>query len=311
MIEFPSFYDPDRIGTLFYPDPAAIAAEAEESALSPAAEDGHRLYLLIVDMQVDFCHQGGTLYVPGAEGDIRRLIEFIFRNAEQITKIGCSLDSHLPYQIFHPSWWSDEHGSHPEPYTVIRRQDMEQGKWRPLLLPDWSRRYLELLEEEAKKQLVIWPYHVTIGAVGNMLDPELWSAVFWHSLARKAQPAWLVKGSIPRTEHYSVIGPEIPVTDHPQGQPNSHLLAELEGYDSIVVAGEAMSHCVLETVEDLVDAYTNQPSMLRKVFVLSDCTSPVQHPEIDFRSLALRRFAEFEEQGINFVASTDPAPYLR
>ena len=40
--------------------------------------------------------------MPGALGDIRRTIEFIYRNAERITHISCSLDSHLPRQIFTP-----------------------------------------------------------------------------------------------------------------------------------------------------------------------------------------------------------------
>ena len=40
--------------------------------------DEPHVHLLLIDMQVDFCHENGSLYVPGAEGDIRRTIEFIY-----------------------------------------------------------------------------------------------------------------------------------------------------------------------------------------------------------------------------------------
>ncbi len=305
MADFPSCYDPDRIGTLFYPDVAALAQEAAGAGLSPASQDQQRIQLLIIDMQVDFCHPQGTLHVPGAVQDIRRLVEFIYRNAGSISNITCSLDSHLPYQIFHPAWWTDSEGHHPDPFTVITQEDVKQGKWRPMLEPEWSTAYVRKLEEGAKKQLTIWPYHVPSGGLGNALDPELWAAVFWHSIARKSQPTWWRKGSVPKTEHYSIVRPEIPVPEVPGGG-RSSFLEDLEQYDSIIIAGEAASHCVLETIEDLVDGFADKPETLDKIFILRDCTSPVQHPDIDFAALTEKRFATFEKQGIHFIFSTDP-----
>ncbi len=305
MADFPSCYDPDRIGTLFYPDVVALAQEAARAGLPPASQDQQRIQLLIIDMQVDFCHPQGTLHVPGAVQDIRRLVEFIYRNAGRISSITCSLDSHLPYQIFHPAWWADPEGHHPAPFTLITQEDVRQGKWRPLLEPEWSTAYVRELEEGAKKQLTIWPYHVPIGGIGNALDPELWSAVFWHSIARKSQPTWWRKGSVPKTEHYSIVQPEIPVPEVPEGGRRC-FLEELEKDDAIIIAGEAASHCVLETLEDLVDEFADKPETLDKIFILRDCTSPVQHPDIDFAALTEKRFSAFEKQGIHFILSTDP-----
>ena len=284
MTTFPPSYDPSRIGTLFYPDVATLAREAAQANLSPASEDDSRIHLLIIDMQVDFCHEQGTLYVPGAAGDIRRLIEFIYRNAGRITNITCSLDSHLTFQIFHPCWWADQMGNHPAPFTVITRQDVKQGHWRPLIKPEWSTAYVKKLEEAARKELIIWPYHVPIGGLGNALDPELWSAVFWHSVARRCQPTWWTKGSVPETEHYSILRPEIPVPDAPPPEMTS-LLEKLGPRDSLIIAGETSSHCVLETVEDLVEECADKPDLLDRIFLLRDCTSPVQHPEIDFTAI--------------------------
>ena len=309
VTDFPEFYDPDRIGTLFYPDLASIAAQAEQAGLTPADEDRMRVLLLIIDMQVDFCHENGTLFVPGAPGDIQRLIEFIYRNAGRITHITCSLDSHYPFQIFHPAWWVDRKGKHPSPFTIISSGDVEDGTWRPLFQVEWSRAYVQRLQEQAKKQLTIWPYHVPIGAPGNALDPELWTAVFWHSISRKSQPTWWTKGSIPQTEHYSILKPEIEVPDQPQGKLSRDFIQALEEYDYLFLAGEAESHCVLETAEDLVTVFSKQIGQLERILILEDCTSPVRHPEVDFHAIAQERFAEYRKLGLKFLKSTDPWPF--
>ena len=309
MNQFPTFYQPQRIGTLYYPDYAAIAAEAATTNLPPATEDKQNIHLVIIDMQVDFCHPDGSLFVPGSVGDIQRTIEFIYHNAARITNITCSLDSHLPHQIFHPAWWADESGNHPAPFTLITYADIKAGKWRPLVAPVQSTNYVRQLEEQAKKTLTIWPYHVMIGSMGNALDPELFSAILWHSLARKTQPTWLTKGTIPLTEHYSIIQPEVPVPNHPMGGKNKAFLDTLAEADVVVIAGEAESHCVLETVEDLVEDFATRPDALQKIYFLRDCTSPVIHPDVDFHGIALARFAEFEKQGVNFINSTDQLPF--
>lgn len=310
MNHFPSFYDPERIGTLFYPDVAAIEEEATAANLPPAAGDKQNVHLVIIDMQIDFCHEQGSLYVPGALEDIERLIQFIYRNGEHITNITCTLDSHLPFQIFHPPWWADTNGNHPDPLTIITYDEIQEGKWRPLVAPSYSKNYVKELEAQAKKQLTIWPYHVMIGGIGNVLDQELWSAVIWHAMARKTQPAWLTKGTVPESEHYSAIQPEIPVPDHPQGGKHKAFLATLEDAGYVVVAGEAESHCVLETLEDLVEEFGDRPEVLQKIYLLRDCTSPVQHPDVDFHAIAMEQFQAFEKKGINFIDSTDPLPFL-
>ena len=79
--------------------------------------------------------------------------------------------------------------------------------------------------------------------------------------------------------------------------------------DIVVIAGEAESHCVLETVEDLVEDFGAKPDALQKIYFLRDCTSPVVHPDIDFHAIAMKQFAQFERQGVNFIDSTDKLPF--
>ena len=309
MSNFPTFYDPNRIGTLFHPDVAMIAAEAKTAGLKPAADDKQKVHLVIIDMQIDFCHVDGTLYVPGSLGDLQRTIEFIYNNAERITNITCSLDSHLSHQIFSPGWWVDANGNHPAPFTLVSYDDIQKGVWKPVIAPIKSTEYGKRLEQNAKKTLCIWPYHTMIGNIGNSLDQELWSAVFWHSLARKTQPTFLTKGSVPLTEHYSIVQPEVPVPGHPMGGKNKAFLDTLADADIVLVAGEAESHCVLESVEDIVEDFSGKPDELKKLYFLRDCTSSVQHPDIDFKALAHARFADFAKDGVNFVDSTAALPF--
>ena len=158
MTQFPTFYNPNRIGSLFYPDMNAISLSASQANLAPAVQDKQNVHLVIIDMQVDFCHTAGNLHVPGAQGDIQRLIEFIYRNGEHITNITCSLDSHLPFQIFNPSWWADADGNHPAPFTLITWEDIKQAmmayriKGEPVFLGTWTRK--DIVQEQLRYGLI-------------------------------------------------------------------------------------------------------------------------------------------------------------
>jgi hypothetical protein len=40
------------------------------------------------------------------------------------------MDTHQVMQIFHGIFFVNEKGEHPEPYTVIKKEDIENGVWR-------------------------------------------------------------------------------------------------------------------------------------------------------------------------------------
>ncbi|MGB1253321.1 MAG: hypothetical protein ACPG8W_22100 [Candidatus Promineifilaceae bacterium] len=307
----PAFYNPAQIGSLFYPNMGEISAAAEAAQLPWASADKKNIHLVLIDMQVDFCHEQGNLYVPGSLDDIERVCAFIMRHAANITQITSTLDSHVPFQIFHPPWWVDAAGNHPAPFTLIKHQDILDGTWRAVVAEDYSAEYCRLLEASARKVLTIWPYHVLIGGPGNMLDPMLWSMVTWHALARQTQPNWVTKGTLAQTENYSAIKPEIPVANHPSMGRAKGFLQSLDSSDLILLAGEAESHCVLATLADMVAHFADQPEKRQQIYVLKDCMSPVQHPEVDFHALALAEFEQFAAQGVNFINSTDDLPIFQ
>ncbi|RMG79266.1 MAG: isochorismatase, partial [Chloroflexi bacterium] len=74
----------------------------------------------------------------------------------------------------------------------------------------------------------------------------------------------------------------------------------------IYVAGQAKSHCVLETVASLVRHMGEDSGTLSRIHLLTDCMSSVVHPEIDFEAIANETFARFAEHGVQLVTSTDP-----
>jgi nicotinamidase-related amidase len=302
----PALYNAAQVGKLYVPDAQAAITAGQAANLPPARDDRQRIALLLVDAQVDFIHEDGALAVPGAVADTRRTIEWLHHNVHRVTTIAASLDSHTPIQIFYPTWWVNDRGEHPAPFTPISADEVRSGRWQPVFEAAWSREYVNKLEAQAKKVLMIWPYHTMIGTPGQALTPALYEAIVYHSAARQAQPIFLSKGNIDKTEHYSILEPEVKVPDQPLGGLNTDFLGILAEHDLIYVAGQAKSHCVLETVTSLARYFASDPDKLTRMRFLIDCTSSVQHPEIDFDAMAEAELKRFEAQGMRMVRSTEP-----
>ena len=299
---------------------------AGQHALRPAAEDSFRVCLLAVDIQNTFCTPGFELFVAGRSGsgavdDNRRLCEFIYRNLGTLTQIAPSLDTHHAMQIFHPIWLVDGEGSHPAPYTLVSLEDVESGHWRsnPVVASalglgfDYAQRHLlhytRRLAESGKYDLTIWPYHAMLGGVGHALASIVEEAFFFHTIARHSQPDFRVKGNNPLTEHYSILGPE--VTDGPDGEQlatrNTALIEELLSFDVVVVAGQAKSHCVAWTIDDLLTDEQERRLLAPRTYLLEDCSSPVVVPgAVDYTDQADAAFARYARAGMHVVRSTDP-----
>lgn len=301
-------YDPSDVSKYYEPR-AAEFSEAGKANRTPNTSftDKTKVALLIVDAQRDFVIPGLGLPVDGAVDDMRRLIEFIYGNLGSITQIDLSMDTHYPYQIFFPSWWQDANGNSPAGYTPISYDDVRKGVWKPIVDPMWSVNYVKKLESEAKKSLMIWPYHCLIGTPGHAIVPALSEAVIFHSAARSSQPEYLIKGVNPRTEHYGIFAAEIADPNDISTQLNTRILETIAKNDLVYVAGEAKSHCVLETMKQLVGYFGNtDPTAIKKIRFLMDCTSSVKHPAVDFDKLANNELEKMAAQGVVLVKSTDP-----
>jgi nicotinamidase-related amidase len=330
MLPLPPSFDPSRVADLRHVPYAELAREAEqwagEHALQPAADDGFRLCLLAVDVQNTFCLPSFELFVSGRSGtgavdDSRRLCEFVYRNLDVITHVIATLDTHQAFQIFHPVWLVDGNGDHPAPFTLISADDVESGRWavNPVVaeivgrdlgyLERHLRHYTRTLEQGGKYNLTIWPFHALLGGAGHALVPAIEAAFFFHSVARRAQPRFEIKGQEPLTEHYSILGPEVRTGPDGDviGEKNEPLIERLLEFDAVVIAGEAKSHCVAWTIADLVEARGAERELAEKVYLLEDCTSPVVVPgAVDYTDEADAAFARFAEAGMHVVRSAEP-----
>jgi len=302
-----NLFNPAVLGQNYEPELVKFETEGKKAGFKPASSDTLRVMLLIVDPQRDFVHMDGSLSVPGAIGDMQRLIEWIYRNTGEITSIAASLDTHTRKMIFHPEWWKNvESGKNPDPFTPITLADIKAGKWQALGDPVWSVHYVDNLEKAAKKNLMIWPYHCIDGTDGQKLVPALHEAIIYHAAARSTQPEFITKGIVPQVEHYGIFASEVPYPKDPKSSGlNTEYLNIIAQYDRIYVAGEAKSHCVLETMKQMLAYFSAQPEVITKIRFMMDCTSSVYNPAIDFEALAVSELKEMEKKGVVMVTSQD------
>jgi nicotinamidase-related amidase len=331
-LPLPPFFAPaaaNRVYRVPYEERAVDARKwAASHGIRPAVEQGERVALLLIDVQNTFCLPEFELFVGGRSGrgaveDCGRIAAFLYRNLDRITQVVATLDTHTAAQIFHPLFWVGPDGAHPPPHTVITLADIEGGRWRVnpalarALAPHehfdvfaWSRHYARRLAEGSRYPLVVWPYHSMVGGIGHAMVSAVEEAVFFHAIARQWPTRVEIKGRNPLTESYSALRPE--VTEDASGAPiasaNRDLVEHLLWFDVVVVAGEAQSHCVAWTVENLLtEIRARDPRLARRVVLLDDCTSPVVVPGVvDFTDMAEAAYAGFAAAGMRRVLSTEP-----
>ena len=255
-----------------------------------------------------------------------RLCQFIYRNLPHISKIACTLDTHTAMQIFHEIFWINDAGEHPTPLqTLITKADIEAGRWRvnPAIsesvtgksdqyawLEAYGQHYVEVLTADGKYPLTIWPYHAMLGGIGHAVVSAVDEACFFHTIARKSQVHYETKGQNPLTENYSVLRPEVlnDADGKPIAEKNTVFLQMLLGYDRVIIAGQAKSHCVTWTISDLLtEIQQTDIALAKKIYLVEDLTSPVVVPGVvDYTEPADAAFAEFSEAGMHIVQSTEP-----
>lgn len=262
--------------------------------------------LLIIDPQNDFMDiNGATLPVPGAVADMQRVAALIDRIGTKLTDIHVTLDSHRLIDIAHPAWWMDQNGNPPAPFTIITPDDVETGIWKARN-PAFQARTLEYVRALAaggKYPLCIWPPHCLIGSLGHNVQEDLNAALQRWSEKEFAMVDYVTKGSNPWTEHYGALMAEVPDLSDPGTAINTGFLTMLAEADIVAVVGEALSHCVKETVTQIADNIGEEH--IKKFQILTDCASPV--PAIpggpDFPAIAEDWLKEMERRGMTLTTS--------
>ncbi|MBE9057274.1 isochorismatase [Sphaerospermopsis sp. LEGE 08334] len=332
LLPIPPHFHPSKVREIYRVPYQQLASEAEawtkQYNIPPAATDKNRICLLLIDVQNTFCIPEFELFVGGKTGtgavdDNRRLCEFIYRNLGRITKIIPTLDTHTAMQVFHPFFWINADGEHPIPAaTNITFADIETGIWQvnPAvahsvtngdyeLLKKQAFHYVKQLDKDGKYPLTIWPYHSMLGGIGHALVSAVEEAIFYHSIARQSQTQFELKGENALTENYSILRPEVLTgfDEKPIAQKKTNLIKQLLEYDAVIIGGQAKSHCVAWTIDDLLTEIQQVDSTLtNKIYLLEDCTSPVVVPGVvDYTEQANATFAKFAAAGMHIIKSTE------
>jgi nicotinamidase-related amidase len=338
-LPLPDFYEPARARDWAYAtDQAALFDHARAwrrtQHVRAAGEDRRRVLLLLIDVQKDFCFPQGSLYVGGRSGhgaleDSDRIARFVYANLASITEITCTMDTHFPFQIFSPSFWIDGAGDPLHAHREITVDDIRAGRVKPnpeiawwLTGGDvaWLERqvafYCEELEHAGRYRLYLWPPHCLLGSEGHALVGLVHEARLFHAWVRGARNGIEVKGGHALTENYSVLSPEVLVR-HDGGAlapRNEAFVTTLLGQDVVIVAGQAASHCVKSTLDDLLaEIQRRDAALARKIYVLRDCMSSVAVADptkpgafaFDFTPETDKALERYAAAGMHVVASTD------
>lgn len=260
----------------------------------------NKVCLLVIDPQYDFVSPQGSLSVKGADKDMERLAKMVDKHGAIIDDICISLDSHYHVHIAQAGWWIDATGKHPDPFTVISEDDVVKGRWRPVNpgWKDWAVQYVQQLSANKRYALVIWPDHCIIGSVGATIYPVFFDAVTRWEHAYTAIAQRTTKGSNPFTEHFSVVKADVPRSDDEGTRLNGRFVKTLQQFDVILISGEALSHCVANTIRDVANEFS--PDQIKKFVLLEDASSNVT----GFENLGKQFVDEMVQKGMQ-ISKTD------
>jgi nicotinamidase/pyrazinamidase len=257
-----------------------------------------KVHLIIVDPQNDFCvdsngaGKNGALVVPGAKDDMIRTASMIDRIGDKLDEIYVTLDSHQVMGIERPTWWKNvKDGSRPAPFTVLGLNDnrdicamkFDNGVFVPTedmyttFTPSFYKKaqdYLASLNAGNRYPHCVWPIHCVIGTWGWSIVERLSDALCKWEDDQKARVNYVVKGNNPFTEHFSGVKAEVPDPEDISTNMNAQLIESLEQADLILITGEALSHCVANTVRDIANTFSD-PRYIEKLVLLTDASSNV------------------------------------
>lgn len=256
-----------------------------------------------IDYQNDFMpNPGSALGVPGANEDADRFAEFVSKHRNRIQSVYLTQDSHHVLDIAHPSWWKKADGTDVDPFTIITTADLAAGTYYPAIHPRVSREYVQALEQQGEYIHMVWPEHCIVGTHGHTFHPSIQKMI---SDFEKSAFRWvniITKGSNPFTEHYGAFRANIEQADDPSTQLSQVLLTSLSQLDVLFLAGEAQSHCVANSLKQLMD---NCPNLIGKMVILEDTMSPVPGLPADFYDGVASIYDRAKQMGAKFSKTSD------
>ncbi len=278
---------------------------------------------------------GGRLSVAGAWNDTQREVEWDARNAHCITMHGQSADWHPLTARFDMHFWVARSGnpyglppgSHPypfmdgpdQPFPIITPQNCwhpkhnPNGCWKPIVT---AQKYLDETWEyvNALGLVVLWTKHCHRFTLGATIEPVVMANIMYHNFLRgwlEAEPAWYTKGVSWRTEYFGILAPEFEIADDENAQLTLNILQLFDGFpdqgilpfDLIIVTGQAASHCVLRTMQQMVKHIeeSGRDEAIKKIIYLSDTSSTI----IGFEEATEKAHTELQAKGVQMTTTKE------
>ncbi len=262
-----------------------------------------RIRLFVIDPQHDFMDvDGAALPVPGAKTDMLRLAHFVDQHQDQIDDMVVTLDSHASVGIERTSFWTTGEGAAASPFSAVTAAEVRAGRYLPRNPGQLAAvlSYLDALEAHSGRTLVVWPVHCVVGTWGHTIESGLAHSIARWEFTRLRLCEKVLKGLNPMTEQYSAFRAEVPRDDDARTTNNAALMARLAaGPELLVVAGEALSHCVAASGQDMLRQMP--PARLRNTVFLTDCMSPVP----GFESVGQEFLDQLRVQGVRCMSATE------
>ena len=233
-------------------------------------------------------------------------------------------------------------GDHPLPYTQIQETEVEFGsgqptEWKWGVNPamsgalqikvagqdDYSpvniralQRHFAYYSAELKAGgrygLTVWPYHCAAEGIGSALVAVTAEVDAFWGFARGGRQLVDHKGGHDLSENYSVFRQEVLTTvgKVPIAQRNTVALDMLRSHDAVLFRGQAKSHCVAWSIDDLLtDILATDKSLAEKIWIVTDCMDPVIVPGVvDYTKDADAAIARFVSHGMHTITSDVPFP---
>lgn len=267
-----------------------------------------KVHLVVIDPQKDFMDDAdSSLPVSGANEDMKRLAAFIARAGKRLEDIHVTLDSHQIIDVGHPGFWRNQNGDRPSPFTIVSNDDVKNSIWTPRNAVYRKRMldYTAALEAGKKYMAMVWPEHCVTSTPGHNVQVDLRGALIDWARQEWANIDFVTKGTNVFTEHYGALMAEVPDPSDPSTQLNTDFLKIMESADIVAVAGEALSHCVKATVDQIAENIG--PEHIKKFHILTDCSSPVAQVGSgpDFPAIARAWLRDMEKLGMKLTTSKD------
>ena len=132
--------------------------------------------------------------------------------------------------------------------------------------------YVWELESNGRYELCIWPPHCIIGSSGANIYKPLFDAIERYNAEVYNAAEYIIKSANSFTEQYSVLRADVSMGEKDNICASSRIAHTVAANDIILVAGEALSHCVANSLLDIAKYVSKD---LRKFILLEDAVSSV------------------------------------